>query len=177
MNAKRTTIHRALKILEVDGAVVRDGTGWIRTVNPWTPDNLRVAGVTAARRGEQERMREYVRTGECLMRFLTRELDDPEQAPCGQCANCAAPLAPTAADPALVLDAVRFLKRAYRPIEPRRMWPAGLAERHGAIPEQHRLREGRALAVYGDAGWGQLVKAGKYGDDGFADELVEAMSR
>jgi hypothetical protein len=36
VNAKRTTIHRALKILEVDGAVVRDGTGWIRTVNPWT---------------------------------------------------------------------------------------------------------------------------------------------
>jgi hypothetical protein len=55
------------------------------------------------------------------------------------------------------------------------MWPAGLAERHGAIPEQQRLREGRALAVYGDAGWGQLVKAGKYGDDGVAGELVEAM--
>jgi ATP-dependent DNA helicase RecQ len=175
VNAKRATISRALKILEVDGTIAREGSGWVPTLNPWVPDSARVAGVTAARRDEQERMRDYVETGECLMRFLTRELDDPAKERCGRCANCTAPFTPTQADPELVLEAVRFLRRAYRPIEPRKRWPSGLSEHTGAIPEPLRLEKGRALAVYGDAGWGKLVEAGKYGEDGFADELVEAM--
>jgi ATP-dependent DNA helicase RecQ len=175
VNAKRSVIDQALKILEVDGAVVHDGSEWFRTVNPWNLDSLRIAGVTAARRKEQERMREYVRTADCLMQFLTRELDDPADSGCGRCSNCVGPFLPTDADPDLVREAVRFLRRAYRPIEPRKRWPPGLTERTGTIPAEHRLREGRVLAVYGDAGWGQLVQAGKYEEGGFSDELVEAL--
>jgi ATP-dependent DNA helicase RecQ len=175
VNARRPTLERALKILEVDGAVTHVGSEWVRTINPWEPDSRRVVGVTAARRHEQERMREYVRTEECLMHYLTRELDDPADGQCGQCSNCTGPFAPVAVSPELVLEAVRFLRRSYRPIEPRRRWPPGLAVRTGPIPQQHRLAEGRALAIYGDAGWGELVKAGKYGADGFADELVDAV--
>ena len=36
------------------------------------------------------------------------------------------------------------------------------------------MLEGRALCIYGDAGWGKLVKEGKYRQGGFAEELVEA---
>jgi len=175
VNARRTTIERALKILEVDGAVARDDSRWVRTANPWEPDAARVAGVTAARHAEQLRMRAYVETPECLMRFLTRELDDPGDDRCGRCANCAGSFVARQVDAVLAQAAARFLRRAYRPIEPRKSWPPGLGERTGSIPEPSRLREGRALAVYGDAGWGQLVKAGKYGGDGFADELVVAV--
>jgi ATP-dependent DNA helicase RecQ len=108
------------------------------------------------------------------MRFLTRELDDPDDEPCGRCAVCAGDFAGSAPDPALVREAQRFLRRSYRPILPRRQWPAGLDTRSGRIPFEHQLREGRALAIYGDAGWGQAVKAGKYGEEGFADELADA---
>ena len=177
VNATAGTIEQTLKLLQVDGAVARDGAGWIRTVNPWSYDHDRVERVTAARRSEQRRMAEFTETGECLMCFLTQELDDPEGNDCGRCANCAEPFAAVTVAPELVVAAQRFLKHAYRPIEPRKQWPAGLDERSGRIPEEERLREGRALAVYGDAGWGRLVKEGKYGDgDGFADELVDAVA-
>jgi ATP-dependent DNA helicase RecQ len=35
-------------------------------------------------------------------------------------------------------------------------------------------REGRALSLWRDAGWGRMVAAGKYEHSRFADELVEA---
>jgi ATP-dependent DNA helicase RecQ len=90
--------------------------------------------------------------------------------------NCAGSFAATAPDQADVEDAVRFLRRVYRPIVPRRRWPAGFDDRRGNIPPEHQLVEGRALSLYGDAGWGQLVKAGKYGESGFSDSLVEAVA-
>lgn len=175
VNAKRSVIERALKILEVDAAIIHEGSAWARTVNAWSADRDRVEGVTDARRAEQQAMQDYVLTTECLMRFLTRELDDPNDEPCGQCAVCAGPFAHPTPDAALVREARRFLRRSYRIFEPRKQWPAGLESRHGRIPAEHRLREGRALAIYGDAGWGQAVKAGKYAEDGFADELADAM--
>jgi ATP-dependent DNA helicase RecQ len=175
VNAKKSVIERALKILEVDGAVIHEGSEWVRTVNPWSADSARVKGVTEARRAEQDAMREYVRANECLMRFLTRELDDPDEEPCGRCAVCAAEFAHSAPEPGLVREAQLFLRRSYRPISPRKRWPAGLDTRAGLIPVEHRLREGRALAIYGDAGWGQAVKEGKYGGEGFAEELVDAV--
>jgi ATP-dependent DNA helicase RecQ len=175
VNAKRSVIERALKILEVDAAIIHEGSAWARTVNAWSADRDRVEEVTDARRAEQQAMQDYVLTTECLMRFLTRELDDPNDEPCGRCAVCAGPFAHPTPDAALVRDAQRFLRRSYRTFEQRRQWPAGLESRHGRIPAEHQLREGRALAIYGDAGWGQAVKAGKYGEDGFADELADAM--
>lgn len=174
VNAKRSVIERALKILEVDGAIVHEGGAWVRTVNPWSADSARVEAVTAARRDEQETMREYVQASDCLMRFLVSELDGPDEGPCGRCAVCSGDFAGSTLEPSLVQQAQFFLRRAYRPILPRKQWPAGLAMRSGRIPVEHQLREGRALTIYGDAGWGQEVKAGKYGDEGFSDQLVDA---
>jgi ATP-dependent DNA helicase RecQ len=125
---------------------------------------------------ERERMVDFVQCTGCLMEFLRRELDDPAAEPCGRCANCAEPFAPTEPDPSLVQEAQRFLRRAYRPILPRKQWPARIGGRGGRIPTAHQLLEGRALALYGDAGWGQLVKDGKYRESGFDDTLIEAVA-
>lgn len=38
-----------------------------------------------------------------------------------------------------------------------------------------RAEPGRALSLWGDNGWGSLVKRGKYDDNCFSDKLVEAM--
>jgi ATP-dependent DNA helicase RecQ len=175
VNARHGEIDQALKILEVEGAVAKESGGWIRTPNPWDLDHERIEQVTAIRHRELGRMRVYAETDECLMQFLTEELDDPDAERCRQCANCEAPFLPVVADPELVREAVFFLKRAYRPIEPRKQWPAHLGEPRGNIPEELRLEEGRALAVYGDAGWGHAVKTGK-AEEHFADELVEAVA-
>jgi ATP-dependent DNA helicase RecQ len=175
VNASENVIKQTLKTLEVEGAVAHVNSRWSRTVNPWQPDRERAEAVTAARVSEQGQMASFVDTEECLMRFVTRELDDPEDEDCGRCANCAGAIVSLELDPTLVQEAIRFLKRSYRPIEPRKKWPAGLEKRKGLIPVEHRLEEGRALAVYGDAGWGRLVKQGEYGEGRFSDELVDAM--
>jgi ATP-dependent DNA helicase RecQ len=174
LNLSRTAITRALKFLALEGVVAHTGSGWARTVNTWDSDQERGARVTATREREQERMRDYTSTEGCLMAFLTSELDDPASASCGRCANCAGLFARIEPDPALVNEAVRFLKRAYRPIEPRKQWPPGLGDPRGRIDDGLILQEGRALCVYGDAGWGRLVMEGKYGQAGFDDELVDA---
>jgi ATP-dependent DNA helicase RecQ len=38
----------------------------------------------------------------------------------------------------------------------------------------YRLEEGHALTRYGDPGWGELVRSGKYEANTFDDQLVEA---
>jgi ATP-dependent DNA helicase RecQ len=45
---------------------------------------------------------------------------------------------------------------------------------NGTIPENLQARSGKALCIWGDAGWGGLVRRGKYHDNYFADDLVSA---
>lgn len=176
LNLSKGAIEHALKTLEVEGAISRDGGRYARSPVAWSADSERVEQVTEQRLHERDRMAELVKTDGCLMSFLRAELDDPVSELCGRCANCAESFAAEEPEEADVQDALLFLRRAYRPIEPRKQWPAGLQTRHGRIPAEHRLLKGRALSIYDDAGWGKLVKAGKYREEGFDEELVEAVA-
>ena len=42
----------------------------------------------------------------------------------------------------------------------------------GLIAELNQARPGKVLSIWGDAGWGDLVRLGKYRDGHFSDELV-----
>lgn len=77
-------------------------------------------------------------------------------------------------DTELVADAVRFLRGAALGVKPRVRWPSGIDELRGVIPAELRLSPGWALSMYGDGGWGNVVKAAKYGDHRYADVLVDA---
>jgi ATP-dependent DNA helicase RecQ len=44
----------------------------------------------------------------------------------------------------------------------------------GNIRAEHSAQPGKALCMWGDAGWGGLVQEGKYVDGRFSDELVKA---
>jgi ATP-dependent DNA helicase RecQ len=60
-------------------------------------------------------------------------------------------------------------------LEPKKRWPLDLSlSRTSVIPEEERNAPGRALCYYGDAGWGRLVREGKYNRDEFDDQLVVA---
>lgn len=169
VNYRQSRLEQVLKLLEVEGAVYRDAGKYYLSGNVWTPDEARVAHVTARRRRELERMREFMTARSCLMEFLTRELDDPAAARCGRCANCAGAFIPEHLSEGGIREAIAFLNRAYLVIEPRKQQPQG-----GRIPADQRAEEGRALCYYGDAGWGTAVRRGKYVDDRFGDELVQA---
>jgi ATP-dependent DNA helicase RecQ len=111
----------------------------------------------------------------CLMEFLLQALDDPDPTPCGRCANCRGKGLPTTVSHALVTQAENFLKGMIIPIEPRKRWPAGIfADQKRVIPIELQNCLGRSLCYYGDAGWGKLVRDGKYVNGYFSDELVEA---
>jgi ATP-dependent DNA helicase RecQ len=187
-------VEKALKLLEVDGAVQRRKTVFQRTANPWTPDLLNAEQVTQQRRAELEQMRRYVEHSGCLMEFLARALDDPAPKPCGRCMNCTGQTARRAPPAALVRQAVEFLRGDIIVIEPRSRWPKaalGDVRRWMAeavelfedgqpkvtIPPALRSEQGRALCIYGDAGWGREVADGKYGTGRFSDALVAGAAR
>jgi len=175
VNVSRTMAEKALKLLEVDGAIGKEGTRYFRTPNPWQPDTGRVERVTTLRRAELAQMQAYVTHTGCLMEFLARALDDPAAGPCGKCANCRGRGLPAQVSPMLVAEAVEFLKRYELVLEPRKQWPTGLSPSLKAkIPPDTLNAPGRALSEYGDAGWGKLVRDGKYLHGRFDDALVLA---
>lgn len=177
VNVRRSRLEAMLKILEVEGAVSRQDRGWIRTLQPWTYDDARVEAVTATRRAEQAAMEEYAATEGCLMEFLRRQLDDPSAEPCGRCANCTGERGAAVVDRALVERALRHLRSSSIVVEPRKQWPAGVAELSGRIPVESQLQAGRALSVYNDGGWGEMVRTAKLEGSAFPDDLVEASAR
>jgi ATP-dependent DNA helicase RecQ len=174
VNVKPSRLDGMLKILEVDGAVERVEGGYRRTLTAWEYPDERVRLVTEQRRVEQAAMAEYLRTGECLMAFLRRQLDDPGAAPCGRCANCTGEIPSDVVDRVLVGAARTHLQTADLTLEPRKRWPHGLQQVQGAIPEELRAEPGRVLSIYNDGGWGRLVKSGKFTEGRFGDELVDA---
>ncbi len=191
LNCRRGVIEKALKLLEVDGAVVREKSIYARTPNTWTPDLLRSDQVTQSRRAELEQIKRYVGHDGCLMEFLARALDDLSPSPCGRCMNCALHTKRQPVPDELIRDAVQFLRGDTVKTDPRKQWPSAVLlelkqtmpaavgysreERlKTTIPEDLRPEEGRALCIYGDAGWGRLVAQCKYDLGHFNDELVAA---
>jgi ATP-dependent DNA helicase RecQ len=172
VNLKRSRLVAALKILDAEGAVYRQGGSWFRSAQAWMYPTERIADVTAARRAEQETMAAFVTTDQCLMEFLRRQLDDPGAARCGRCANCAGPILATDVDVATTQRALRHLRRQPLVIDPRRIPPSGVDL--GVDLRSHPFELGRALTRWGDPGLAELVRRGKYEDGRFDDELVTA---
>ncbi len=118
-------------------------------------------------------MQEYVALQQGHMDFLIYALDG---SPGNHPAPTIAPL-PSAVDERLVPEAAAFLRRTSLALEPRSRWPAGgLPQMNvkGNIPEANQAQGGKVLCVWGDAGWGSLVRQGKSHDGRFSDQLVEA---
>ena len=176
VNIRHGRLTQMLKVLEVDGALQKEGGRYRRSLAPWTYPAERVQGVTRLRRDEQRAMRDYAETKGCLMEFLRRELDDPQAEPCGRCMNCTGDRLEIHVDEGLRLEALEHLRGSTLFIEPRLQWPSNLGEPKGRIPEGERLEPGRALSVYGDGGWGRLVREGKRDHEHFDDVLVGAAS-
>src|SRR5579875_956300 len=117
VNLGMARLEAMLKILDVEGAVQREGTRWALAPSAadWRYDGERYARVTALRRAEQEAMGRYGADGRCLMRVLQEQLDDPDPRDCGRCAVCTAPRFADPPAERLVELAGRHLRS--RPIE------------------------------------------------------------
>lgn len=179
LNLSQGQITKVLKMLSLESPapVTKQEKRWYTTSNSYTPDQEKIDRLTQIRRQEQERMLDYVQNRECLMLFLARELNDSNPQVCGQCAVCLSqPLVPENYSSEKLDEAIVFLRRSDYEIEPRKQWIAGGLSNgwKGKIKADLKAEVGRALSLWGDVGWGNMVKQGKYQDDRFCDELVTA---
>lgn len=165
----------ALLSLEAPAPIAKQGTKWQLTAASLSEAFWdRAERLTALRRDEHQQMQDYVSLAFGQhMGFLIGALDgDPSVV-----TEPALPPLPTTVDPELVKAAAEFLRRTSLPIEPRKKWPVGGMPQYG-IPSAstipYQAQPGKALCVWGDAGWGGLVRQGKYHDGHFSDDLVTA---
>ena len=181
VDLRRTRLETMLKVLDVDGAVHRVQGGWTATGQRWAYDADRYARVAADRAAEQQAMRDYAATGQCRMLFLRRQLDDPQvldgtAGPCGRCDRCTGKALPAEVTPASLEAAHAALGRPGIEVEPRKMWPTGLAEVKGRIGAELQADSGRALGRLSDIGWGTRLRALLGGPDGpLPDDVLTAL--
>jgi ATP-dependent DNA helicase RecQ len=180
VDLRRTRLETMLKVLDVDGAVRRVSGGWVATGQPWTYDGERYVRVAADRAAEQEAMRGYAATDGCRMEFLRRQLDDPAAQPCGRCDRCTGRPLPAEVSDASLASAQAALGRPGVEIEPRRMWPTGLAalglDLSGKIPADLQADSGRALGRLSDVGWGSRLREVFAGPDAVVpDDVLRAV--
>ncbi|WP_372345260.1 RecQ family ATP-dependent DNA helicase [Streptomyces sp. KL116D] len=162
VDLRRSRLEIMLKVLDVDGAVHRVKGGWIATGRPWAYDTERYAWVAKQREAEQQAMRDYATATGCRMEFLRRQLDDEAAVPCGRCDNCAGPRFEASVSPDALNAARGELGRPGVEVEPRKMWPTGLAavgiDLKGRIPVGELAGAGRALGRLSDIGWGNRLR-------------------
>jgi ATP-dependent DNA helicase RecQ len=176
VNLSRGRIEKTISLLSLESPspIAKQGTKWqLTAANLSEAFWERAQRLTDLRRDEQRQMQEYVSLTSGHMEFLIRALDgDP-----GTVRAHALPPLPTNTEPELVREAVAFLRRTSLPVEPRKQWPAGGMPQYrlgGRIATNLQAQPGKALCIWGDAGWGGLVRQGKYHDRRFADDLVTA---
>ena len=180
LNINGGRVKKCIQLLSLESpapiAKVKGTSKW--QLNPVNVQNSfweRAQRLTDLRRVEQKQMQRYVQLADGHMAYLIEALD-------GDASAVQKPTLPALSaeiDPALARDAVAFLRRTSLPIEPRKKWPTGGMAQFGVtnssnIPPELQAQPGKVLCVWGDAGWGKLVSAGKYRDSNFSDELVQA---
>jgi ATP-dependent DNA helicase RecQ len=176
VNLGMARLEAMLKILDVEGAVQRDGARWMlaSSAAEWEYDADRYARVTALRRAEQEAMARYGADGRCLMRVLQEQLDDAAPEDCGRCAVCTAPRFADPPEPRLVELAGRHLRSRPIELEVKKMAPDAQGTMR-KIAEDARVEPGWALARFGDGGWWPAIARG-LSDGTFDEEVVQALA-
>ncbi len=180
VDMRLSRIDKCLKYMQVNGSIYKEGTLYYKTARPWNPDMTKSREITKMREREREQVEEFIHldASRCYMQFLAEILDDDQACACGKCAHCkGTPLFPEQVDRDMVREAEEYIKNERHRISPRKQWPATIkVDGSSVIPEFYRCQTGGVLSNYADAGWGKLVRDGKYKLQSFVsgDELVQA---
>ncbi|HBA47065.1 MAG TPA: ATP-dependent DNA helicase RecG [Lachnospiraceae bacterium] len=176
VNMKATRIQKCVNYLMVNGDIYRDRNQYYKTPRAWQPDLEHCEEITGIRKAELRQMNDFSNLTGCYMEYIARFLDDAQADRCGKCANCLGhPLFSEEVSREKVAQAQQFIRSSFNVIEPRKVWPAGVrVDGRNVIEEADQCGEGRVLSNYGDAGWGMLVQEGKYRQNHFGSQLVDA---
>lgn len=173
-NLNNSVADKIIQQFEIEGYIVSTDAGYVKTGQS-VPDFSRWQEITARRYRELEQIEAFIASGDCLMKFLAYALEDPTHPDrCNRCKNCRSSKSIFAPDEDAYRRAQHFLWNG-EPlwIKPRLQW----ARRRMITPRaklKHTNETGMALSFYNDEGWGKSVKAGKYIQKRFSQELVAA---
>lgn len=172
MNIRNARIDKALAFLINDGFVRKEKSVYYLTPKRFVYNQEHYDLVTSIRRQEMEQMKQLIQTDECYSRYIVSCLDDKTAADCGHCSNCTRKeLFPSEISASTIHVAEAYINKMILPIEPRKQWA------YSSVTQQKRIahvnQSGFCISKYGDAGYGELVKQGKYSKEKrFCDELV-----
>ena len=171
VNIRQGRLTQAIKMLALESPapIVKQGSRWQLTASRLSNEFWnRTERLTNFRRDEQAQMQEYLALESGHMEFLIGALDgNPEEIQ-----QPDLPLLPVTASQEMVLKAVDFLNHTNVLIEARKQWAS-----RRTIPQNQRMEDGRALCYWGDPGWGDMVRSGKYQHQHLSDELVVASAQ
>lgn len=169
INIKSKTLDQILKLLMIDGFIARDPKGYYyRTLKRYIPQQTYYNSIIEMKSREYQELLDYQQTNDCLMKYLTTALDDPNSRSCGKCSSC---IEWSWTDDKISKEDIEkvksFFAKHYIIIEPRKK-SSFMNKKLTFIHE-----EGLALSYYHDA-LGQEASRGKYIDNHFSDLLVKA---
>ena len=172
MNIRKARIDKALSFLMNDGFIRKEHSYYYITPKKFVYNRAHYDAVTAARKREMEQMKSLSATTECYSKYIVSCLDDRTARNCGHCSNCLKKeLFPSTVSQQSMHTAEEYFSRLVIPIEPRKMWT------DSSVTQKKKIafinQPGFCISKYGDAGYGELVKQGKYSPNKrFCDELV-----
>jgi len=184
-NLSSGNINKVLKFLSVENPspILKDGAKYYRTASAYQLPHERIERLSSIKINEWDTLKDYHRSGACLMHFLANELDDDSSENCGKCANCAPEnKLDILVDRELVLEASEYLKHLYIQVEPRKTFGRSGDLACEAFPTYNfgykdknlQAEHGLALSKWRDGVWGDLVAEGKKSSN-FSDELLAPM--
>lgn len=172
MNIRKSRIDKALAFLINDGFIRKDKGMYYITPKNFFYDRDHYDTITTIRKSEMEQMKHLAQTKECYSKYIVSCLDDKTAKECGHCSNCLGKeIIPSAVSEKCIHIAEEYVNKLIIPIEPRKRWASSRVTRATKIV--HINQTGFCISKYGDAGYGELVKQGKYSKEKrFSDELV-----
>ncbi len=178
LNFSQGEVGKTLKYLSVEepAPVLKIGSKWHRTPNPYHYNSQKIEEVLAIRRNEWDEMQRYLDTDECLMQYLQKALNDPDPQACHRCGNCTKMMSGEFSQEN-GLKAADFYKKSEIIFQPKKQVKLDALVEYdirGNIKIDMRAEEGRILSRWADAGWGRIVADDKHSGE-FRDELVDAI--
>ena len=172
MNIRKSRIDKALAFLINDGFIRKDKGTYYITPKKYVYDRDHYDTITTIRKSEMEQMKHLAQTKECYSKYIVSCLDDKTTKECGHCSNCLGKeIIPSAVSEKYIHIAEEYVNKLIIPIEPRKRWASSSVTKATKIEYINQI--GFCISKYGDAGYGELVKQGKYSKEKrFSDELV-----
>ncbi len=192
VNGRPKKIESALKFLSAESPAPimisqQRPIKYSRTIIDYQLPHEAIARLSQIKEHEWSVMQEYLHYEECLMQFLSYQLDDESSESCKKCVNCNhSESLSTKYSHETGLAATEFMENISIIIEPKKRAGNGVAQVASRFPVyqfpfnlvnndlQHET--GRALSRWGDAGWGEIAMHGKRNEH-FDARLVGASAK